>query len=161
MLDHVIYLYDFNLKYANNLLKGIPEVLLCQQTAGIKNHPLWQIGHLANSSNNGCKMLGLEDQVPNEWPDLFGIGSQPVNDSTLYPSLNQVWQVLEDQHDRLSHFMQTADLAILKKPQPWDRLKSMFPTIGSFVCHIMTTHEANHLGQLSAWRKANGFKPLV
>jgi len=36
----------------------------------------------------------------------------------------------------------------------------VLPTRGDLLAHILTTHEATHLGQLSAWRRQLGFPPV-
>src|SRR5262249_52036022 len=39
-------------------------------------------------------------------------------------------------------------------------LKTTIPTVGDLVAHLMTTHQAFHLGQLSACRRMLGRPPL-
>jgi hypothetical protein len=34
-------------------------------------------------------------------------------------------------------------------------------TVGHLVGHLLTTHFATHLGQLSAWRRLAGFAPVA
>jgi hypothetical protein len=40
-------------------------------------------------------------------------------------------------------------------------LKGPLPTVGDLLAHLMTTHEAAHLGQLSAWRRLLGLPGVL
>jgi hypothetical protein len=35
------------------------------------------------------------------------------------------------------------------------------PRMADFVAHLMTTHAASHLGQLSAWRRLRGLPAVL
>ena len=39
---------------------------------------------------------------------------------------------------------------------PNEQTRAYFPTVGSMVVFIMTSHEMDHLGQVAAWRRAAG-----
>ena len=40
-------------------------------------------------------------------------------------------------------------------------LRESLTTVGELVAHLMTTHPAFHLGQLSTWRRANGLPSVL
>jgi len=49
----------------------------------------------------------------------------------------------------------TATSEALAQPAP-ERMRSRFATVGQMIYGLMTAHEATHLGQFSAWRRAIG-----
>ena len=46
MLDHVVYIYGFNLTYAEMLVKDVSAEQMVEQPGGVINHPAWSLGHL-------------------------------------------------------------------------------------------------------------------
>jgi len=55
-----------------------------------------------------------------------------------------------------------ADPDRMSQPQTSDFFKgSPVETIGDVVAHLMTSHLAFHLGQISAWRRLQGRPPLI
>ena len=50
MLNHVIYLYGFNLNFAKTLVGDVSPEQMSQQPNGVVNHPAWTLGHLASSA---------------------------------------------------------------------------------------------------------------
>ncbi len=50
-----------------------------------------------------------------------------------------------------------ADLA---KETPNERMRALFPKTGDVIVGLMTAHSGFHAGQLSAWRRAMGLKPV-
>jgi len=58
-------------------------------------------------------------------------------------------------HARLSAAVSTATSEALAQPAP-ERMRSRFATVGQMIYGLMTAHEATHLGQFSAWRRAIG-----
>jgi hypothetical protein len=39
-------------------------------------------------------------------------------------------------------------------------LRHVFPTAGDLLAHLLTSHEATHVGHLSACRRGRGMPPL-
>jgi hypothetical protein len=52
------------------------------------------------------------------------------------------------------------DPAVLERPIPLERWTGRFPRIADATLYLMLSHEAAHLGQVSAWRRAGG-RPAV
>jgi hypothetical protein len=64
-------------------------------------------------------------------------------------------QALEDAHARLADAVMKASQEVLNQPTP-EKFRNRFPTVGALLAGLMTSHEASHNGQLSAWRRAMG-----
>lgn len=161
MIEHVLAVGERNLGYANALIADVPEERMCEQPAGYPNHPAWQIGHIALTSDFVGAMLGLEPALPAQWKDLFMTGSVPTAAASLYPTKSELLQALADQHARFSKALRTADASTLAQPLPDENLRRIFPTIGAIATSALTSHEAIHLGQLSVWRRLAGLPPAL
>ncbi len=157
MLDLVLPSYGFNLQYAQKLVADVPEDQMCAQPVAGRtmNHAAFILGHLAWASDNGSRLLGLDPAVTKEWKDQFGMGAQPVADRERYPSKEVLLKALEDAHSRLADAISKASPETLTQPAP-ERMRGRFATLGPLLFGLMTAHEASHLGQLSAWRRALG-----
>ena len=159
MIQHVTYLYQFNLKIAARLVGDLTREQMVQQPAGVVNHPAWSLGHLAMTSNNLGVLLGLESQAPEGWARIFATGGVPSGDPAIYPSREELLAFLTAQHERVTAAVQDADPAWFSTPHPNEQRRKFFPTVGDMVVMMMTSHEMNHLGQISAWRRAMGLGP--
>jgi hypothetical protein len=142
------------LDYCRDLTKDLsPENYFEQPIAGM-NHPGWILGHLTFVAQFGVTLCEGEGWLDEVWNEKFGVGSKPSNDASQYPSSQELFASYEDGHARLTHAAQSLNKTFLDKPTEIEALRPMFPTQGLLLAHILTSHEATHLGQLSAWRRA-------
>jgi uncharacterized damage-inducible protein DinB len=121
----------------------------------VMNHAAFVLGHLAWASENGVKFLGEQPAWADEWRELFGTGATPQADRSRYPAKAALLQRLEEAHGHLAAAVGRATPETLAQPAP-ERMRGRFPTVGSLLLGLMTSHQAGHLGQLSAWRRALG-----
>ena len=156
MIDAVLASFAFNLHYAGRLLGDIPAESMCEQPLPGMNHPTWIIGHLADTCDLMADWMEVEGVCPPGWHDLFDNRSAPQADPSVYPEPGRIYEVLELGHSRMSKALRAAPDEILHKPLPRESMRSRFPTVLDGVVFEMTDHEAIHLGQLSAWRRAMG-----
>jgi uncharacterized damage-inducible protein DinB len=157
MMDLVRPSYNFNLVYAQKLVTDVADDQMCAQPVPgrVLNHAAFLLGHLAWASENGLKFLGGESARAEEWKELFGTGAKPLADRSRYPAKAALLQALEEAHAHLAAAVGKATTEALAQPAP-ERLRGRFPTVGHALLGLMTSHEAMHLGQLSAWRRALG-----
>lgn len=156
MLQHVIFAYGYNLDFANRLVGDLTSEQMCQQPYGVVNHPAWSLGHLASASVGLLKVLGHDASLPEKWGSVFKTGGIPSSDPSVYPPKDELLATLQSLHDRVAAAAKTVDAATLAAPHPHEGTRAYFPTIGDMVVFLMTSHEMDHLGQLSAWRRAMG-----
>ena len=159
MIQHVTYLYKFNLGVAGRLVADLTPEQMVLQPSGAVNHPAWSLGHLVLSANGLAMFLGLESDVPQDWHKTFATGGIPSGDAADYPSKDDLLAALAAQHERNTEAVLRADPAWFATPHPDERRRRYFPTVGDIVTFLMTSHEASHLGQVSAWRRAAGIGP--
>ena len=159
MIEHVAYLYKFNLGIAQRLVADLTPEQMVLQPSGVVNHPAWTLGHLVVSANGLGRLLGLAPEAPDGWDRVFATGGIPSGDAADYPSKEALLEALAAQHERNTAAVLQADPAWFAKPHPDEQRRQYFPTVGDIVIFLMTSHETSHLGQLSAWRRAAGIGP--
>jgi hypothetical protein len=160
MLDLLRPAYDFYPTYLRKLVDDIPDERLCDQPVPgvVMNHAAFLLGHLAWANDNACVVLGGGPPAfPAEWVDLFKMGATPHSDRGRYPSKAELLAALDTAHARLAQAVASATPETLDAPPP-ERMRARFPTKRHMVAGLMLGHYANHVGQLSAWRRAMGFK---
>lgn len=157
MFDRELTLYAFNLWYGKHLVADIPDEQFAEQPTEGLNHPAWILGHLAAVADSGLQLLGQPLALPAEWHQLFDPGTVPSPERSLYPTKAELVAAYEAGHKRLIEAVAAGpDPARLARPSPLRDLRPVLPTLGDLLAHILTTHEATHLGQLSAWRRQLG-----
>ena len=156
MLQYLLNSYAMNLKRVGMHVQGLSAEQMVQQPSGVINHPAWTLGHLAATADNLARALGLESTFPDAWRDACKAGGTPSGDAADYPAKEQLLEQLTAQHERVAAAMAAAGEELLAQPHPNPRARRIFATVGDYAVALMTNHEANHLGQLAAWRRAMG-----
>jgi hypothetical protein len=147
--------------YAARLVADIPDERLADQPLPniTMNHAAWTLGHLAWAFDNGVGMLGGPKKL-DAWKATVGQGSIPVSDRSKYPPKEELLAALKDSQTRALEALLAAKPETLAAPATPERMRHIFPTQGSAIVGLFSTHQGNHLGQLSAWRRAMGFKSV-
>lgn len=158
MLEHLIYLYGFNLDRSRTLVKDLNDDQMVQQPNGLVNHPAWSIGHLSLSADELGQELGLESVLPTGWDKKFDGGEIPSANVSDYPSKLALLADLTTQHARNTKELKKTDPSLFSQQHPNENIRKKFPTTGDLIVFLMTSHEMLHLGQLAAWRRAMGLR---
>lgn len=158
MVDEIIKQFDFNLAFADKLVEDVSEVqMTIIPSKGLENHPAFTLGHLASGSAMTVEDLGGEFILPEGWRELFsrkgpGDPRQPLLDEK-YPLKKELLGELEKQHNNVKSHLLVATPEQLAAPVQW-RFGRFMPTLLDAVLFMCVNHEAMHLSQLSAWRRA-------
>jgi hypothetical protein len=142
--------------YARQLVADLPDEELAEQPTPGLNHPAWTLGHLVISADYTLKLLGAPTVAPEGWGGLFFPGTVPDPNRSAYPSKGELLNTYEAAHAAVAAAAAAADPAQMARPNPVESFRPRFPTLGDMVAYLLTTHEAGHLGQLSAWRRTMG-----
>ena len=156
MREHLFQAAAGNVDYARRLVDDIPEEQMAAQPAPGMNHAAWVLGHLAYVFDS---MIAVWDQKPTmskEWKELFNVPSKPQPDRGKYPSKAELWEAYEKAYQRIVEVVKEADDEDFNREFPNPRVRNLLPTVGVAMVHILTSHQGQHLGQLSAWRRAQG-----
>ena len=160
MVDEVIRSFTRTLDFLRRMLADVPETMMTVQPCGAVNHPAWVVGHLTYSCQAIGGELGLEPWLPVNWEQQFGTGSAPVERRDAYPNKPELLAALADAERRITQRIHELGEADLVKPLPDIRCRDEFPTVGHAVLHILTSHAAVHVGQVTVWRRVVGLEPL-
>lgn len=165
-LETIFKQYDFNLDYAKALVQDLTdEQMTIIPSEGLVNHPAFTIGHLVSGSADLACDLGAKFEIPENWAYLFlrkgpGDPKYPDLDKSKYPSKHVLLTELEAQHNKVKQLLIDIKKNTLNKTIKW-RFSSFMPTTLDLVTFMCINHEAMHLGQLAAWRRAMGLKSAL
>ena len=159
MVQQLTYLYGFNLRVARAMVDDLTPEQMVEQPHGVVNHPAWSLGHLVMTADGLAKLLGLESDVADGWASVFATGGVPSNDPARYPSKGELLDALAAQHARNAAAMERVSPAWFDTPNPNEKRRKRWPTMGDLAVFLMTSHEMLHLGQVAAWRRAMGLGP--
>lgn len=163
MFETECRLYAFLGGYAEKLTRDLDDSWMTERPAPGMNHPAWILGHLAISADLGLRILGQPTLRSAKWMRLFGPGSKAVEERGVYPARDTLREAYEAGRRALLAAAPGADPAAMSQPHELELafLKEALPTCGLLIAHLLTTHEATHLGQLSAWRRGMGLPGVL
>ncbi len=161
MKSNILRSYAFNLSYARKLVEDVDEKLMAHSPGpGLENHPAFTLGHLCSAAAMTSRYLDGPYQFEPSWEPLFrrkGPGDPRLPESKLdvYPPKSKLMDKLEELHALVDELIHDMSENRFNDPVQW-RFDSMYPTTGDLLFFMCVTHEAMHLGQLAAWRRAMG-----
>ena len=161
MKEMIIASYRFNLLYAEQLVIDVAEDLMTKAgTKALEKHPAFTLGHLVTASAMTSRYLGGPYEIPEGWEELFkrkgpGDPRTPSLDSNAYPSKELLLQELKKQHLLVANLISNMKEEQFEEPAKW-RFAQYMPTLGDLIHFMCINHESMHLGQLAAWRRAQG-----
>lgn len=152
------------IKYAERLTKDIPQEIFASKPLDQSGellemtHPAFNFGHLCCYPK---KILGLIDQelksteVPEIYYQSFVKGSICHHDPDLkiYPHKSEMMDLFFKGYAEVLELVANVDQSVLENVNPWPDSVDRFPTVGAFLCFLMSGHIAGHLGQISSWRR--------
>jgi hypothetical protein len=162
MFERELTLYKFNLNYLRLLAADIEEAQMQECAFPGANPPIWILGHLAVSTDYAGRILGLERACPREWHVKFAPGSKPAELQPPLPTKDELLAAIENGHRRVAEALPNASAEALNKPHEVELLRpTVLKTVGDVLGHLMCTHAAFHLAQLSACRRKSGKAHVV
>ena len=162
MFDRELRLYGLMYGLLQNLLKDIDEIRFHHPLCEGGNSPAWILSHLAVVNDYCLKNFGEQRIAPAEWHKRFRPGALPKNDPAPLPSKAEVMEVLEKGRRRIFETAANVDPEKMDQPHTADIFKdSPVKTVGDVVAHLLTTHFAFHIGQISSWRRLEGKLHLI
>jgi hypothetical protein len=156
----VLHSFAYCLDYLREQVAELTAPDMVAQPNGIMNHPAWVIGHLTHACQLLGGAIGLSPWLPNDWARRFGTGSVPVDDEGLYETKQNALSALRDAQMRITRAVEGLDDSRLDEPFPDESYRDVFPTIRHALTQVLVGHTANHIGQLSAWRRARSLPPM-
>lgn len=158
------------IQYAERLLVGITPQTFARfaRLGGAElhsNHPAFILGHLSIYPVRVLTHIGrdaTEATPPARYDELFKNGAECRDDptGTIYPPMAELREFFFRSYRAALAALSEADDATLAGPNPSEgRIKELMPSLGAMLNFFVSGHAQSHLGQLSAWRRAQGLPP--
>ncbi len=132
-----------------------------QPAPGVQ-HVAWQVGHLASSQvtlvHARCFGKTPTDHIPARFKVLFGKGSSPDDDPSLYPAPTEIRRVFDAVHSEVLELVRSISPDELDRPTAGDP-HPMFTNKGQCIA-MVSLHESFHAGQIALTRRILGKAPL-
>ena len=166
MKDILIRSYQFNLKYAHELVVDLDDSMMTTSPGkGFENHPAFTIGHLVIAAALTVKYMDGPYELKSGWEDLFrrkgpGDPRLPDKNPVLYPKKGELLGELTEKHHRVEALLLKLDEERFQEAAQW-RFDDHLPTLGDLLFFMCVSHENLHLGQLAAWRRAMGLSSAL
>ncbi len=161
MFEAEIILNEFNRQYLTRLMAGFEE-----QDLDVQPHPdlhsmRWILAHLAIVVDYGMKQLELPFVCPLAWHAAYGPASKPGTSAKVRPTAEELLSSIERGYAQLCEALRCARADQLDVRHEVDLLKNTaLISKRDLLSHILATHFATHLGQLSTLRRMAGHPPL-
>lgn len=157
----LVLLCRFSMGYAETLLKGVKATDFARKPRGIDtNHPAFLYGHLAIYPDRLCDLVSRPEAArPDQvFLDLFAAGKPCLDDpdGTIYPPMEVIVARFRSRYDAVLPVLAETPDEVFGKPNPNERMRERFPTIGMAATFLVNGHMMMHLGQMSAWRRCMG-----
>ena len=121
------------------------------------NPPRWILGHLAVYTDYALRVLGGRFCCSKDWHRSFTRGSEAGSVPEDRPGKAELVERICEGFAEVRKLTGTADQTVLQKEHAVPFLKGTALVSNAHVLsHLLTTHFAAHLGQLSAWRRIMG-----
>jgi hypothetical protein len=156
----VLHSFAYCLDFLREQVADVAAADMVAQPNGIMNHPAWVIGHLTHTYQLLGGVVGLPEWLPNDWCKRYGTGSVPVADASFYETKDKALEILSDAQSGILRAVNQLNDSDLDKPFPDESYLAVFPTIRHALTQVLVGHTANHIGQVSVWRKAMNFTPM-
>ncbi len=144
-----------------SMVDEIPSEDFQRLPAGGGNSPNWILGHLTIANGFGLMTLGQPSERAESMMPMYGPGSKPTEEMAELLSKEELVQAFHELADQFVAAVEGATPDQLAAPREGPLLQEQLPTVGDMTGHLLTTHFALHIGQLSAWRRAQGMDPVI
>ncbi|MEW5979290.1 MAG: DinB family protein [Acidobacteriota bacterium] len=159
-MEAVLHSFAYCFDFLCEQVADVAEADMAAQPQGIRNHPAWVIGHLTVTCQKLGGVIGVTEWLPEDWVRRFDTGSMPVADVGRYESKDKALAMLRQAQLRITQAVEQLDSARLDEPFPDESYRDVFPSIRHALTQVLVAHSANHIGQLSVWRRAMGLPPM-
>lgn len=161
MFEHERALNEFLVDYLERLVQDVDDSELDSQPFDRALPPRWILGHLAVNNDYARRMFGGRFQCPKDWHRSFARGTVVKSQTIAAPSKEQLLERLRADFKDVCLLTETADVEAMNQLHSVPFLTgTAIRTTGQLISHLLTTHLATHIGQLSAWRRAASRPPV-
>ena len=165
-IDSIRWAMQFTDQGLARVVDGLAAAPLTRPTPSAKggdgNHPLWSIGHLCVIEGGLRNIIRGEPNPVGHWWPLFGTGTQPSDDATVYPPFEEVLkQFHASRAYNLKLLEEIGEAGLDAKPiNVPPGFENAMSSVGQTFL-LIALHTMVHYGQVTDARRAAGLKPLM
>ncbi|MHC4217723.1 MAG: DinB family protein [Planctomycetota bacterium] len=138
-------------------LEGFDDSNATAQPAGLPNHAIWTLGHLALTMHRAAERIAA-DEFPLPWdPEPFAFGSTPTAVREDYPALAEMLERFRRSFALLLEAVRGAGDDGLARDVTW----GSSALTARDLAQRMVFHNGAHCGQLVDVRRALGLRPVI
>jgi uncharacterized damage-inducible protein DinB len=154
-------LNQFTRQYLSMLVDGLTEEQLDLVPIEGFHSARWLLSHIATTGDLGLRLLGLPTKCPRTWHVAYAPGTDGVTHPQVKPTQQELLEKITEIYGQLAQGLNDAAPELLGEPHGLALLqRTAIQTKGQLISHLLTTHIAVHLGQLSAMRRQMGLPHL-
>ncbi len=102
MKDYLFTQLDFVRRITLKAVDGIAEDVADTIHPGFRNNIRWNLGHIYLVQERfAFHLLGLPQANPDHYPDLFAMGTSPLNWIDEPPAMSEITRLLREQPERI------------------------------------------------------------
>lgn len=155
LIDGLLIGWHKNVEYMKKLVADVPPEKMAYQPHAKMNHPAWVLSHL-NIYHSPMVLMTRGESFTDVRDHKYGMTSQCVADASLYAGKQELIDAFILGHEKVEAAIKAMDVKVFDRQTPLERWRSTMPLIGNVLPYLMLVHESTHIGQLSAWRRAQG-----
>jgi uncharacterized damage-inducible protein DinB len=152
----ISFIFRTNEGLFHRSLEGLSAEQLWQKSSGNNTPMLWIAAHIVQTRTSILKII--RESFDTGWEKLFSRGAT-VQDSSIYPGVDEVVQKMKDVTAQLHGRLQAMDNDEISKPVEKARFAGA-ETLADEIA-FLAFHESYHIGQMAFIRKSFGFTGLV
>jgi len=159
--DFIVHLLEDTRKYTLGLVGDLSDKEMVFQPQPSTNHALWLLGHIVTSEDGLIlRWCGGRSAMPQDYRQLFFMGTRPQADPSVYPKKGEVLRVLAKVHAQALKVVKGLSAKQLDaRPEGYDQMpegaRDLFWSKGACIWHH-AMHEASHAGQITLLRRLLG-----
>lgn len=153
---------QFRDKFSPQFFEDMRDAPLTSPTPRGGNHPLWILGHLALSEAGMSGLISGDANPLEHWAELFGQGTEPKTDPSVYPPYEEVYNDYCQVRARTLKLLDEVGEPGLDQPPKIapEGMEEFFRT-NADVFMVIIMHHQTHMGQIADARRAADRKPLL
>jgi len=155
--DYLNYMFESNHGPALKTIADVSEEESLERGRDKTNHIRWIAGHLLGSAGLTLKILKGKPSYPDEWNKLFIRAAVFSEDTSVYPSLEDLRENLKKTYENMSAALKECDIDYLETET--DIFPQWTITPAKAIMFLMR-HEFYHMGQIATLRRILGRERL-
>jgi len=155
----VLELLNLQLLYVNRIAENIPNERLYEKQLEGFNSAGWLLGHICVEADDLINQLDNKapyKKLDEHWIKWFGNTTGKIESLSNLPTKEELLNTLNSRYKTLAEAYSNLSEIQRNGPHPSRILKGIFTTFDAWFAHHLTTHIANHCGNMVVWKKMIG-----